>query len=262
MSVVPFGARLAAAMDAHGPLCVGIDPHASLLEAWGLPDSPAGLREFSSRVLEAVGGRVAAVKPQAAFFERHGSAGLAVLEEVVAAARETGTLSIVDAKRGDIGSTMGAYAEAFLRDGSPLAGDALTVSPFLGFGSLAPAVELATATGRGLFVLCLTSNPEGASVQHARRGAGADTTTVAASIAASARVAFSFASASAVALCAFFSFSSSTSSFSLSSLADFASSSDDSARARSAAKSPIAWAPAFSAVRTSSSDASSGRPKI
>ncbi|WP_277985801.1 orotidine-5'-phosphate decarboxylase [Sanguibacter massiliensis] len=186
MSVVPFGARLAAAMDEHGPLCVGIDPHASLLEAWGLPDSPAGLREFSSRVLEAVGGRVAAVKPQAAFFERHGSAGLAVLEEVVAAARETGTLSIVDAKRGDIGSTMGAYAEAFLRDGSPLAGDALTVSPFLGFGSLAPAVELATATGRGLFVLCLTSNPEGASVQHARRGAGAGTTSVAASIAASA----------------------------------------------------------------------------
>lgn len=183
MSVVPFGARLAAAMDEHGPLCVGIDPHASLLEAWGLPDSPAGLRDFSARVVEAVGGRVAAVKPQAAFYERHGSAGLAVLEEVVAAARETGTLSIVDAKRGDIGSTMGAYAEAFLRDGSPLAGDALTVSPFLGFGSLAPAVELAAATGRGLFVLCLTSNPEGASVQHARARAG---TTVAASIAAAA----------------------------------------------------------------------------
>jgi len=183
VSVVPFGARLAAAMDAHGPLCVGIDPHASLLEAWGLPDTPAGLRDFSLRVLEAVGGRVAAVKPQAAFFERHGSAGLAVLEEVVAAAREAGTLSVVDAKRGDIGSTMGAYAEAFLRDGSPLAGDALTVSPFLGFGSLAPAVELAAASGRGLFVLCLTSNPEGASVQHAR---SADGRTVAAAVAAAA----------------------------------------------------------------------------
>ena len=183
MSVVPFGARLAAAMDAHGPLCVGIDPHASLLEAWGLPDTPEGLRDFSLRVLEAVGGRVAAVKPQAAFFERHGSRGLAVLEEVVAAAREVGTLSVVDAKRGDIGSTMGAYAEAFLRDGSPLAGDALTVSPFLGFGSLAPAVELAAASGRGLFVLCLTSNPEGASVQHAR---SADGRTVAAAVAAAA----------------------------------------------------------------------------
>ncbi|MEV0952567.1 orotidine-5'-phosphate decarboxylase [Promicromonospora sp. NPDC050249] len=174
--VVPFGARLAAAMDEHGPLCVGIDPHASLLQAWGLRDDVDGLREFSLRVVDALGGRVAAFKPQAAFFERHGSRGLAVLEEVIAAARtagsggsgSAGTLTIVDAKRGDIGSTMGAYADAFLADGSPLAGDALTVSPYLGFGSLAPAVELAAATGRGLFVLCLTSNKEGFEVQHAR----------------------------------------------------------------------------------------------
>lgn len=171
--VVPFGARLAAAMDEHGPLCVGIDPHASLLAAWGLRDDVDGLREFSLRVVDALGGRVAAFKPQAAFFERHGSRGLAVLEEVIAAARTagsggSGTLTIVDAKRGDIGSTMGAYADAFLADGSPLAGDALTVSPYLGFGSLAPAVELAAATGRGLFVLCLTSNKEGFEVQHAR----------------------------------------------------------------------------------------------
>jgi orotidine-5'-phosphate decarboxylase len=174
--VVPFGARLAAAMDEHGPLCVGIDPHASLLAAWGLRDDVDGLREFSLRVVDALGGRVAAFKPQAAFFERHGSRGLAVLEEVIAAARtagsggsgSAGTLTIVDAKRGDIGSTMGAYADAFLADGSPLAGDALTVSPYLGFGSLAPAVELAASTGRGLFVLCLTSNKEGFEVQHAR----------------------------------------------------------------------------------------------
>ncbi|MFI9486205.1 orotidine-5'-phosphate decarboxylase [Promicromonospora sp. NPDC052451] len=171
-AVVPFGARLAAAMDDHGPLCVGIDPHASLLRAWGLPDDVTGLREFSLRVVDALGGRVAAFKPQAAFFERHGSRGVAVLEEVIAAARAAGpgagTLTIVDAKRGDIGSTMSAYAEAFLADGSPLAGDALTVSPYLGFGSLDPAVELAAATGRGLFVLCLTSNKEGFEVQHAR----------------------------------------------------------------------------------------------
>ncbi|WP_275003660.1 orotidine-5'-phosphate decarboxylase [Promicromonospora iranensis] len=166
----PFGARLAAAMDEQGPLCVGIDPHASLLQAWGLRDDVDGLREFSLRVVDALGGKVAAFKPQAAFFERHGSRGLAVLEEVIAAARAagSGTLTIVDAKRGDIGSTMGAYAEAFLAEGSPLAGDALTVSPYLGFGSLAPAVDLAAATGRGLFVLCLTSNKEGFEVQHAR----------------------------------------------------------------------------------------------
>ncbi|QCB93626.1 orotidine-5'-phosphate decarboxylase [Cellulomonas shaoxiangyii] len=179
----PFGARLAAAMDDHGPLCVGIDPHATLLADWGLTDDAAGLATFARTVLDAVAGRVAAVKPQAAFFERHGSAGLAVLEEVVAAGRETGTLVVVDAKRGDIGSTMGAYADAFLRDGSPLAGDALTVSPYLGFGSLGPAVDLAHATGRGLFVLCLTSNTEGHEVQHARTQDGP---TVAATMAAHA----------------------------------------------------------------------------
>lgn len=167
-----FGARLSAAMDRHGPLCVGIDPHASLLADWGLTDDVTGLRTFALTVLEAVAGRVAAVKPQSAFFERHGSAGLAVLEEVVAAGRQTGTLVIVDAKRGDIGSTMGAYADAFLRDGSPLAGDALTVSPYLGFGSLAPAVRAAESSGRGLFVLALTSNPEGPAVQHARDADG------------------------------------------------------------------------------------------
>jgi orotidine-5'-phosphate decarboxylase len=178
-----FGARLAAAMDDHGPLCAGIDPHASLLQAWGLRDDAAGVRELGLRVVDALGGRVAALKPQAAFFERHGSAGLAGLEDVVAAARATGTLTIVDAKRGDIGSTMAGYADAFLADGSPLAGDAVTLSPYLGFGSLAPAVELAAATGRGIFVLCLTSNPEGREVQHA---VGPDGVTVAAGVAARA----------------------------------------------------------------------------
>lgn len=179
----PFGARLAAAMAAHGPLCVGIDPHPVLLADWGLTDDADGLRAFASTVMTAVGGRVAAVKPQAALFERHGSAGVAVLEEVVAEGRRTGTLVVVDAKRGDIGSTMEGYADAYLRDGSPLAGDALTVSPYLGFGSLDPAVDAALATGRGLFVLCLTSNKEGPEVQHARTEDGS---TVAATIAARA----------------------------------------------------------------------------
>lgn len=167
-----FGTRLAAARAALGPLCVGIDPHPSLLERWGLADDVDGLRRFALTVVEAVAGVVPAIKPQSAFFERHGSRGVAVLEEVVAAGRSAGTLVVVDAKRGDIGSTMGAYADAYLRDGAPLAGDALTVSPYLGFGSLRPAVEQAAATGRGLFVLALTSNPEGASVQHARAADG------------------------------------------------------------------------------------------
>lgn len=169
-----FGARLAAAMADHGPLCVGIDPSSALLTAWGLPDDASGLRTFALTVAEALVGRVAALKPQSAFFERHGSAGIAVLEEVLATVRgsDGGTQVILDAKRGDIGSTMDAYAEAYLRDGAPLACDALTVSPYLGFGSLEPALRAAEETGRGLFVLALTSNPEGAQVQHATADGG------------------------------------------------------------------------------------------
>ena len=166
----PFGARLADAMDDQGPLCVGIDPHPSLLDAWGLADSAAGLRDFALRTVDAVAGRVAAVKPQSAFFECHGSAGIAVLEETLAALRDVGTLSVLDVKRGDIGSTMVGYAQAYLSDGAPLAADSITVSPYLGYGSLTPALDLAEASGRGIFVLALTSNPEGATVQHAIRG--------------------------------------------------------------------------------------------
>lgn len=160
-----FGSRLGAAMAARGPLCVGIDPHPALLKSWGLDDDAAGLRRFSLTVLEAVGSLAAAVKPQVALYERHGSAGMAVLEEVLAAAQGQ-VLTIADAKRGDIGSTMAAYADAWLRDGSTLAADSVTLSPFLGFESLRPALDLAAEYGRGVFVLALTSNPEGASVQH------------------------------------------------------------------------------------------------
>ncbi|KAE8762797.1 orotidine-5'-phosphate decarboxylase [Georgenia thermotolerans] len=154
-------------MTQHGPVCVGIDPHPALLAQWGLADDVDGLRRFSLGVVEALGGRVAALKPQSAFFERHGSRGIAVLEEVLAAARDAGTLSVLDVKRGDIGSTMAGYADAYLRDGAPLAADAVTLSPYLGFESLRPALDAAGAGGRGVFVLALTSNPEGAQVQHA-----------------------------------------------------------------------------------------------
>lgn len=168
----PFGARLRRAMDERGPLCVGIDPHASLLLDWGLNDDVAGLERFSRTVVEALAGRVAVVKPQSAFFERFGSRGVAVLEKTVQEARDAGTLVVMDAKRGDIGSTMAAYAAAFLEKGAPLFSDALTVSPYLGYGSLQPAVDLARESGAGLFVLALTSNPEGGQVQHAVREDG------------------------------------------------------------------------------------------
>ncbi|MFF4379739.1 orotidine-5'-phosphate decarboxylase [Kitasatospora sp. NPDC001547] len=179
MTLAPFGARLRRALDTRGQLCVGIDPHASLLAAWGLGDDLAGLETFSRTVVEALADRVAVLKPQAAFFERFGSKGVAVLERTVEEARAAGALVLMDAKRGDIGSTMAAYAEAFLSPGSPLFSDALTVSPYLGFGSLRPALDLAREQGCGVFALALTSNPEGAEVQ---RAVGADGEPVAATV--------------------------------------------------------------------------------
>lgn len=168
----PFGARLANAMAGRGPLCVGIDPHPGLLAQWGLNDDIAGLERFSMTVVEALADRVAVLKPQCAFFERHGSRGVAVLERVLAEGMSAGALMIADAKRGDIGSTMAAYAEAFLGKDAPAPADAVTVSPYLGYGALRPAIDLAQATGRGVFVLALTSNPEGPSIQHARAADG------------------------------------------------------------------------------------------
>ncbi len=172
MSNEPFGARLRAAMDSRGPLCVGIDPHAHLLDAWGLPDTPEGLASFTYGVVDALADRVAVFKPQSAFFERFGSAGIAVLEQATIRLRDAGALVIIDAKRGDIGSTMAGYASAYLAEKGPLACDALTVSPYLGFGSLQPAIDVARESGAGLFVLALTSNPEGPQFQSARTADG------------------------------------------------------------------------------------------
>ncbi|GAA1911384.1 orotidine-5'-phosphate decarboxylase [Nocardioides marmoribigeumensis] len=164
----PFGARLRAAMDARGPVCAGIDPHAALLGAWGLSDDVSGLERFAMTSVEALGPEVAVVKPQSAFFERHGSAGVAVLERVVAGCRELGALVLLDVKRGDIGTTAQGYADAYLDPRSPLAADAMTASPYLGFGSLEPMLATAERHGAGVFVLALTSNPEGPQFQHAR----------------------------------------------------------------------------------------------
>lgn len=163
-----FGGRLRTAMDTRGAFCVGIDPHPGLLQAWGLPDDPAGLERFAMTVVEAIGEQVAVLKPQAAFFERHGSRGVAVLERTIAAARAAGALVLLDAKRGDIGSTVQAYADAYVNPASPLCSDAVTVTPYLGFGSLQPLIRTALAHGNGVFVVTMTSNPEGGEVQQAR----------------------------------------------------------------------------------------------
>lgn len=163
-----FGARLADAVSRRGPLCLGIDPHPELLRAWDLPVSPEGLAAFCD-ICVAAYADFAVVKPQVAFFEAYGAAGYAVLERTIAALRSAGVLVLADAKRGDIGSTMAAYAAAWTGD-SPLAADAVTASPYLGFGSLQPLLDSAAAHGSGVFVLAATSNPEGASVQRADAG--------------------------------------------------------------------------------------------
>nr|WP_208388335.1 orotidine-5'-phosphate decarboxylase [Microbacterium halimionae] len=155
------------AVAERGRLCVGIDPHESVLSNWGLAASAEGAREFSMRVIDAAAGRVSVVKPQVAFFERFGATGYLALEEVLASARDAGLLVIADAKRGDIGSTMAAYAEAWLTPGSPLEADALTVSPYLGVGALTESMTFALEHGKGLFVLAATSNPEARDVQGA-----------------------------------------------------------------------------------------------
>jgi orotidine-5'-phosphate decarboxylase len=164
--VTGFGARLAEAKSRRGPLCLGIDPHPELLKAWDLPATADGLAVFCDICVDAYAG-FAVVKPQVAFFETYGAAGYAVLERTIAALRAAGVLVLADAKRGDIGTTMAAYAAAWAGD-SPLAADAVTASPYLGFGSLRPLLETAAAHDRGVFVLAATSNPEGATVQHAR----------------------------------------------------------------------------------------------
>jgi orotidine-5'-phosphate decarboxylase len=164
----PFFERLTALATQRGALCVGIDPHEESLALWGLPFTLAALETFSRGMVAHLADTVAVFKPQSAFFEAFGSPGIAVLERVLADINQAGALSILDVKRGDIGSTMSAYARAYLADDSALASDAITLSPYAGLGALQPAIELAAASGRGVFVLARTSNPEGSRLQNSR----------------------------------------------------------------------------------------------
>ena len=165
---VPFHQRFVALAAERSALCVGIDPSADSLKGWGLPDDAEGLRTFCERMVEVCAPLVACVKPQSAFFERHGPAGMAVLRRTVDAARSHGALVIIDAKRGDIESTAAAYGDAFLGPQSAFGGDAMTLSAYLGFGSLAPIVERARREAAGLFVVVRSSNPDGTESQQAR----------------------------------------------------------------------------------------------
>ena len=162
-----FGARLEAEFALGRHLCAGIDPHRELLVDWGLEDSAKGAERFGREVVQAAAGVAACVKPQISFFERFGSAGFVALERVLADARSAGILVIGDVKRGDIGSTFTAYADAWLSPGSPLEVDAMTAAPYMGFESLSGAFPYVQQHGKGLFVLAATSNPEARQVQTA-----------------------------------------------------------------------------------------------
>jgi orotidine-5'-phosphate decarboxylase len=167
-----FASRFAAVRRGPGPLVWGLDPSGRLLEDWGLGDSAAGLERFVDIVLEAAGGTVGLVKPQSAFYERHGWQGGRALTRLVAEARSAGLLVILDAKRGDVGSTNDAYAEAYLGKGAVMEADALTVHPFLGLGAMQPFVTRAHEAGACVLVVTRSSNAEGRAVQSAIGASG------------------------------------------------------------------------------------------
>ena len=160
-----FSRSLEAAFSSKGQLCVGIDPHEDILYDNGFEVSASGVFEFSMKMLDQLEDTVSIIKPQVSFFERFGAEGFSTLEKVLESAKDRGLLVIADAKRGDIGSTMEAYAQAWLGKSAPFVCDALTVNPYLGVGALAPAASIASERGKALFVLAATSNPEGLSLQ-------------------------------------------------------------------------------------------------
>jgi orotidine-5'-phosphate decarboxylase len=167
-----FAARFAAVRTAHGPLVLGADPHRQVLADWGLTDDADGLERFTDIVLGAAAGTVGLIKPQSAFYERHGWRGIRALSRLVAAARGEGHLVILDVKRGDVGSTNDAYAQAYLGAGAAMRADAITVHPYLGLAAMGEYVTLAHQSGGCLLVVVRSSNPEGRAVQGADAGHG------------------------------------------------------------------------------------------
>jgi orotidine-5'-phosphate decarboxylase len=167
-----FASRFAAVRSQYGPLAWGLDPSGAILDAWRVGDTPDGLDRFADIALEAATGTVGLVKIQAAFFERQGWRGFRTLQRLVAEGRSAGLLVIVDAKRGDVGTTNDAYAEAFLGTDAPLGCDALTVHPYLGLAAMGTFVSRASEAGSCLLVVTRSSNPEGRAIQSARDGTG------------------------------------------------------------------------------------------
>jgi orotidine-5'-phosphate decarboxylase len=179
---MPFIDQLAAAVKAKkNPVLVGLDPRLNQLPSkirdafpTETPEGQADAFEaFCRGVIDAVAPLVPVVKPQAAFFEELGPAGMFALAKVISYAQEKGLLVILDGKRNDIGSTAQAYARGMLGRGqSPWNADALTVSPYLGDDSLTPFIDAAVERNAGIFVLVKTSNPGGAMLQDLKTESG------------------------------------------------------------------------------------------
>ncbi len=154
-----FADRLIAGTRKLGPLCVGIDPHEALVPAMFGKPGPQSAAKWGVALVERCVGKAAVVKPQAGFFERWGSAGVAALEEVCQAAKRAGLVVILDAKRGDLGTTAEGYAEGYLGADAATQCDAITVNPYMGLDGLEPFVAMAEKQGKGVVVLARTSNP-------------------------------------------------------------------------------------------------------
>jgi orotidine-5'-phosphate decarboxylase len=167
-----FVTRLNQKIRQHSPLCVGIDPSASLLKSCGLPDSAEGALEFGKRVLAAADYQVSVIKPQSAFFERFGSDGFKAMEELSELARRKEVLVLLDGKRGDIDTTGAAYAESYFGAHAKLRVDAVTTHAYLGLGALQSFFDLANQAQAGVFVVVRSSNPEGRELQTARTSSG------------------------------------------------------------------------------------------
>lgn len=160
-----FADRLVAATEEYGPLCVGLDPHAGRIPDLFGGDTPDGVEAWGLAMVEVAKGRTGVIKPQSAFYERHGWQGMRALTRILEAAREADLTVLMDAKRGDIGSTAAGYAAAFLAKDAPFPSDALTVNPYMGLDTLEPHVKAAEENGKGVIVLARTSNPGSADFQ-------------------------------------------------------------------------------------------------
>jgi orotidine-5'-phosphate decarboxylase len=158
--------------ETRGPLAWGLDPSGDILHDWGLGDTPDALERFIDIVLPVAAETVGLIKPQAAFYERHGWRGIRALARLFDEARSAGLLVVLDAKRGDVGSTNQAYAEAYLGPDAPMRADALTVHPYLGIAAMQPFIDRAVESGSCVLVVTRSSNIEGRSVQAAMNRTG------------------------------------------------------------------------------------------